>query len=68
MEVSFALIVSIVGAFVTLALTINAFFLRGIFSDLGAVKIKLAEIMARSDAKEERLKKLEERIDKLEGR
>lgn len=53
------LLVAIVGAFGTLALTINAFFLRGIFIDLNDVKIKLAQISARSESKEARLQNLE---------
>ena len=55
-----ALVLSIVGVFGVLALGVNAFFLRGIFADLGTVKVKLAEISARSDAKEARLDKIEE--------
>ena len=53
------MIISIVGFFGTLALTINAFFLRGIFQDLNAVKIKLAEMTAFSASKEKRITDLE---------
>lgn len=53
------IILSIVGTFGTIALAINAFFLRGIYLDLGDVKIKLVEISTRSEAKEERLNKIE---------
>ena len=56
---SMEIILSIVGAFGTLALTINAFFLRGIFLDLNAVKIKLVEISTRGEAKEKRIEELE---------
>ena len=53
------IVITIVGAFVTLGLTVNAFFLRGIFLDLNAVKIELAKMFERSNAKEERLSNLE---------
>lgn len=53
------MIISIVGFFGTLALTINAFFLRGIFQDLNDVKIKLAEMTAFSASKEKRITDLE---------
>ena len=53
------IVISVVGAFGTIALTINAYFLRGIFHDLNAVKIKLAEMGARSESKELRIENLE---------
>lgn len=55
------ILLTIVGFFGTLGLTINAFFLRGIFSDLNEVKIRLAEIMARSEARNEKLLFLEKK-------
>lgn len=54
------LVLSIVGGFGTLALTINAFFLRGIFQDLNQVKIKLAEIGESGRNKEFRLAQIEQ--------
>lgn len=53
------LVLSIVGSFLVIALGINAFFLRGIFSDLTLLKVELARMIERSDAKEARLDKLE---------
>lgn len=53
------IILSIVGGFGTVALTINAFFLRGIFVDMNAVKIKLAEMSARSEGKQKSIDVLE---------
>jgi hypothetical protein len=50
---------SIIGTLNFLALTINAFFLKGIFKDIGTVKENLARIFERSDAKEKRLDKIE---------
>ena len=68
-----AVIVSIFGFFITLALGVNAFFLRGIFLDLNAVKISMATMFERGNAKEKRIEKIEinereifERINKLE--
>lgn len=55
------ILLSIVGGFLVLALGINGFFLRGIFKDLGDVKVSLATIGALHDnvvetAKENKLK------------
>lgn len=56
-------LLGILGTLSLIALAVNAFFLRGIFSDLGAVKIQLAEISTRSDEKN---KAKEKRLDDLE--
>lgn len=53
-------VLSIVGSFLVVVGAINAFFLRGIFQDLNAVKVKLAEIITRSEAKEKRISDIEE--------
>lgn len=53
-------VLSIIGGFITVGLTINAFFLRGIFRDLGEVKIKLATMYERFDSRDLRIEKLEE--------
>lgn len=53
------LILSIVGVFGVLALGVNGFFLRGIFQDLNAVRVQLAELSARGEAKEKRIADLE---------
>lgn len=53
--------------FGSLALTINAFFLRGIFQDLNEVKITLAEIIQRSKAKSEKIAELEKKIQDHEN-
>ncbi len=63
-----ALLLSIVGFFLSFMLGINAFFLRGIFLDLGDVKIKMASIFENSKSKEERLKSSEKTIKELELR
>lgn len=64
---------SVVGSFIGIGLTINAFFLKGILSELSFVKIEIAKLSTRSESKEERLDKLEanekeifERLNKLE--
>lgn len=54
---SIEIIFSGVGA---IALGVNAFFLKGIYSDLNAVKISIARIFERSNAKEKQIKDLEE--------
>ena len=53
------IVLSIVGVFGTVGLTINAFFLRGIFLDLNAVKIQLAEMSARGEGKQKSIDNLE---------
>lgn len=67
------IVLSIVGFFGIMALGINGYFLRGIFQDLNSLKVSFAGMFARSEAKEERIIKLEdnqkeifERINKLE--
>lgn len=67
------IVLSIVGAFGVIALGVNGYFLRGIFQDLTAVKVHLARMGARSEAKEKRLDNLElnqkeiyDRLNKLE--
>ena len=46
---SIEVLVSIVGAFGVVALSINAFFLKGIYSELNIVKIQIASIISGSD-------------------
>lgn len=60
--------IAIVGTFLTIMLGVNAFFLRGIFLDLGDVKIKMASIFENSNNKEKRLNNLEVSIKELEAR
>ena len=54
------LVLSIVGSFLALVGAVNAFFLRGIFQDLNAVKIQMARMFERSDAKEKRISEIEQ--------
>jgi hypothetical protein len=61
-------ILSIVGAFMTLMLGVNAFFLKGIFSDLNDVKIKMASIFENANGKERRLSEAELSIKDLYAR
>jgi septal ring factor EnvC (AmiA/AmiB activator) len=51
-----------------LCLGINAFFLRGIFKDLGEVKTNIARIFERSKAKEKRISNNEDEIKDLTKR
>lgn len=64
---SIELILSVVGTFGTLALTINAFFLRGIFQDLNQVKMELVKIVTKSEAKDIKIMELEVRLKELES-
>lgn len=59
---SMEVILTIVGFFGTLALSVNAFFLRGIYIDLNDVKISQAIIIANSESKEKRLCELEKEM------
>lgn len=60
MEVNLQPIIVIVGAFITLGLGINAFFLKGIYTDLNDVKVEIAKIFAGSKDKDRRIAELEE--------
>lgn len=55
-------LLSIIGSFLILGIGINGFFLRGIFQDLNAVRIELAQISATHDVSIERGKSNEKRI------
>jgi peptidoglycan hydrolase CwlO-like protein len=54
---------SIVGAFITFGLTVNGFFLKGIFDDLNDVKLKLAEMIAETVHNKKELDKLEAELN-----
>lgn len=53
------IILGIVGVIGTVALSINGYFLRGIYKDLNEVKIDLAKMIENSESKEFRIKELE---------
>lgn len=59
------LVLAIVGSFGTLALSINAFFLKGIYTDLNDVKIKMAQIFENAKNKDKRISALEDDIKEL---
>jgi len=59
------ILILVVGGIATTTLGINAFFLRGIFKDLGDVKINIAKIFERSKAKEKRISDNEEDIKEI---
>lgn len=61
-------LLGIVGSFLVLVGSINAFFLKGIYSELGDVKIQIATVIATDAAKEKRLSELEEWKKDLEKR
>ena len=53
------MVISIVGGFLILMLSVNGYFLRGIFKDLNDVKIQLAVSIESSSNKERRITVLE---------
>lgn len=57
---SIEIVLTIIGAFGTIALSINAFFLRGIYSKQQDIEIKVTKLIVREEAKEKRLEDLEE--------
>lgn len=69
------MLLSIIGIFITIGLSINAFFLRGIFVDLNDLRVRFAEIATngkntarRIDNLEETEKEIFNRLNKLEQR
>ena len=63
---NFEVLLIIVGSFLTLMLGINAYFLKGIFSDLNNVKVNIARIFERSTTRDATEKELKEKVAKLE--
>ena len=66
-------LLAIIGAFLAIVISINAFFLRGTFNDLGELKIRMAEFFGESKLNSSRIdsleiegKELELRVRKLE--
>ena len=69
------LLLSIIGIFITIGLSINAFFLRGIFVDLNDLRVRFAEIATNGKNTARRIENLEDtekeifhRLNKLEQR
>jgi predicted nuclease with TOPRIM domain len=55
----------IVGSFLSIGMLLNAFFLKGIYSDLGELKIAVAQIMENSKEKIRRIEDLERKTEEL---
>jgi hypothetical protein len=53
----------IVGSFLSIGMLVNAFFLKGIYSDLGELKIAVAQIMESSKDKIRRIEELERKME-----
>lgn len=53
----------IVGVFITLGISINAFFLKGIYSELNAVKIQMATILSNAAHTENEMNRMEEHYE-----
>ena len=62
----FYVILSIIGFFGIIALSINAFFVKGLLVSLNQVKIQSAMLLERSSNADERLKTVEKRMSALE--
>ncbi len=58
-------ILSLIGTAVTVAMCVNAFFLRGIFQDLNSLRVELARIVANSDIRKEQMVKMDISLDDL---
>lgn len=59
-------IIGILGVFITVIGSINAFFLKGIYSEISEVKIQMVQIATESKAKELRIVRLESKFDNME--
>ena len=57
---SVELLITIVGAFGTLALTINAFFLKGIYTKQNEIEIKVVELLTKEKQKTKDIEELKE--------
>jgi len=53
-------VLGIVGAFLVVVGSINAFFLKGIFNDLAELKVGFARMIVLDETKEARIKELED--------
>lgn len=58
-------LLTIVGTFGTIALGINAYFLKGIYSEVNDVKIKMTEIFVESKHSREEIDLLRDRYHKI---
>lgn len=63
-----ALVLSIIGGFLTLALGVNGFFLRGIYQDLNDLKVTVATWITGAKANKEELDELKEEYHKFRKR
>ena len=61
-------LLGIVGAGLVIVGSINAFFLKGIYSELGQVKVQMATVIANDLAKEKRISDLEQWKKEVEER
>jgi len=64
----------IIGSVLTVVMSINAFFLKGVYSDMQYIKIELAKLLTDHDnskllvsSHEKELKNLRERLHTIEG-
>ncbi len=64
---SMEVLVSIVGAFGVIALGINAFFLKGIYSELNDVRIQMATMLSNNTFLQTKVQELETRVNQHEA-
>jgi len=60
------IVISIIGGFLTVGLTINGFFLRGIVNGQNKLEVDIAKIMVKIDNFNGRIEELEHKVRKIE--
>ena len=60
------IVISIIGGFLTVGLTINGFFLRSIVNGQNKLEVDIAKIMVKIDNFNNRIEELEHKVRKLE--
>ena len=65
---SVSITLTIVGAFLTIVLTINAFFIKEMLESLNQVQVQTAVLLDRSDVTKQDISDLKKRVLRLEGK
>ena len=60
------ILISIIGGFMTVGLTVNGFFLKGIINGQNKLEVDIAKIMVKIDNFHNRIEELEHKVRKLE--
>ena len=64
--IDMTILISTIGAILTVGITINGFFLKGIWNSQTDMQIKLAEVMVKIENYNSRIETLEHNLRKLE--